>query len=192
MSKIKKKYLDFDVYEQSEVDTISGTIVDQIPEAGISEISEDTTPQLGGNLDINEKSIVCEFGTLTGDHTASGDIITGTAGENLVFGNFCYLKSDGKFWKAKADAVGTTKGMLVMALETISATATGSFLKKGFARDDTWNWTVAAEVWLSNATAGAATQTQPSTSNHFVRLLGYGKAGDYLEFNPSKVYVKLS
>jgi len=30
MSKIKKRYLDFDIYEQSEVDTISGSLSSEI------------------------------------------------------------------------------------------------------------------------------------------------------------------
>jgi len=158
----------------------------------LTDIVNDTSPQLGGNLDINEKSIEREFGTLTSDHTASGDIITATAGESVVFGDVCYFKSDGKFWKTDADAEATSKGLIAMAIASISADASGLFLKTGFARDDTWNWTVGAQLFLDTATAGGMTATAPSGSADIVRLVAYVKAADYVEFNPSPVYLEIT
>lgn len=163
-----------------------------MPAAGLANVVEDTTPQLGGNLDINEKSIEREFGTLTSDHTASGDIITATAGENVAFGEVCYFKSDGKFWKTDADAEATSKGLLVMAIATIAGDASGLFLKTGLARDDAWNWTVGAELFLDTATAGGMTATAPSGSTDIVRLVGYGKGADYVEFKPSTMYLEIA
>lgn len=162
-----------------------------VDDNSINNVVEDTTPQLGGTLDANEQSIQHEWGTLTSNATASGDIISATAGENVVFGSVCYFKSDGKFWKTDADAEATSKGMIAMAIATIAGNATGLFLKKGFARDDTWNWTVAAELWLDTATAGGLTETKPSGSADIVRLIGYAKAADYIEFDPSKVYLEI-
>jgi hypothetical protein len=158
----------------------------------ITDVVDDTSPQLGGTLDINEKSVQFEFGTLTDDHTASGDIISATAGENVAFGDVCYFKSDGKFWKTDADAVATAKGMLAMAIATISADAAGLFLVKGLARDDTWDWTVAAELYLDTATAGGLTETAPSGDEDIVRIAGYAKAADYVWFDPDKSYVEVS
>ena len=163
-----------------------------LPSAGISDLVDDTTPQLGGNLDMNEKSIVCEFGTLTSDHTASGEIITGTAGESVAFGDICYLKSDGKFWKTDSDAEATAKGMIVMAIATISADASGSFLKKGYARDDSWAWTTGDQLFIDATTAGGMTATAPSGSGDIVRLTGYAKGADYVEFDPSKMYLEVA
>lgn len=145
----------------------------------------------GSNIDINEKSILCEFGTLASDTTASGEIISATAGENVAFGDVCYFKSDGKFWKTDADAEATSKGMLAMAIATISGDAAGLFLKRGYARKDAWNWTVAAELWLDTATAGGMTETKPSGAADIVRLAGYAKAADYVEFDPSKTYIEI-
>lgn len=163
-----------------------------MPAAAIADLVNDTTPQLGGVLDINEKSIEQEFGTLTSDHTASGNIITATAGEALAFGDVCYFKSDGKFWKSDADAAATSIGMLTMAIATISANAAGLFLKKGFARDDTWAWTAGAELWLDTTTAGGMTATKPSGTLDIVRLAGWAKAADYVEFNPSSMYLEIA
>lgn len=158
---------------------------------GSLDILQDTTPQLGGNLDVNEKSIVCEFGTLTSDHTASGDIITATAGENVVFGSVCYLKSDGKFWKTDADAEATSASMIVMAIATIAGNGSGLFLKRGYARDDTWAWTAGNTLYLST-TPGAMTATAPSGTGDIVRIAGYAKAADYIEFDPSKIYLEIA
>jgi hypothetical protein len=158
----------------------------------LANVVEDTTPQLGGTLDVNEKSVQHEFGTLTSDHTASGNIISATAGENLVFGDVCYFKSDGKFWKTDADAEATSKGLIAMAIATIAADAAGLFLKSGFARDDTWNWTVAAQLFLDAATAGGMTETAPNGSGDIVRLVAFAKAADYIEFNPSQVYLEIA
>ena len=158
----------------------------------LADVVNDTTPQLGGNLDINEKSIEHEFGTLAGDVTASGDIITATAGENVAFGNICYFKSDGKFWKTDADAEATSIGMIAMAIATISGDASGLFLKRGFARNDAWNWTVAAQLFLDTATAGGMTATAPSGTGDIVRLVAVAKAADYVEFNPSQIYLEIA
>ena len=66
----------------------------------------------------------------------------GTAGESLVMGNIVYMKSDGKLWKADANAAGLFPAM-AMALGTIAANASGSFLLSGQARaDSTWSWTI--------------------------------------------------
>jgi hypothetical protein len=158
---------------------------------GDKDVVDDTTPQLGGFLDMNEKNMEHEFGTLVSDHTSSGFTITATAGENVVFGDVCYFKSDGKFWKTDADAVATSKGLLAMAIATINANTSGLFLKDGYARDDTWSWVVADELFLSTD-PGVMTAVKPSGTTDVVRLVAYVKAADYILFKPSAVYLELS
>jgi hypothetical protein len=172
--------------------TVSGDATVSGTNTGDKDIVDDTTPQLGGTLDMNEKSFEHEFGTLASDVQASGNIITATAGENVAFGNVCYFKSDGKFWKTDADAEATSKGLLVMAIASISANAAGLFLKSGFARNDAWNWTAGAELFLDTATAGGLTATKPSGTLDIVRLAGWAKAADYVEFNPSSIYLEIA
>lgn len=124
--------------------------------------------------------------TLETDHTISGITCVGTAGENLVFPNVCYLKSaDGKFWKAKADAAGTTFGIMALATATIASGASGVFLLIGFVRDDNWNWTKTEEIYVSEATAGAITQTAPSASTNQIRQVGNALTADIMWFAPA-------
>ena len=127
------------------------------------------------------------FGT---DHTASGDIINGVVGENVVFGDMLYRKSDSKWWKSDANAEAT---MLVegMAIATIAADATGEILVKGFARDSTWTWTVAAKLFAS-ATAGALTETQPAVAGDIVQKVATAYTATIIKFDPGQTWVEIA
>ena len=48
-----------------------------------------------------------------------------------------------------------------MCLETLAAESAGDFLVKGLARDDTWTWTSAAELFLWTS-QGEMSETAPS------------------------------
>jgi hypothetical protein len=124
------------------------------------------------------------------DHQATGVIVTLTAGEALVFGNNCYLKSDTKMWKAKADADTTMPG-IALCLETISANNSGLFLLLGVARDDSWAWTVGGLIYADSGTAGALTQTAPSTATHYVQPIGIATHADRMFFKPDLTLLKV-
>lgn len=111
-----------------------------------------------------------------------------TAGESLVAGDVCYLKSDGKFWKIDADAEATSKGMLAMANATISADATGEFILAG--RYTTTGLTMGSTYYLST-TPGAYTTTQPSGAGDIVRILGYALSTTVLYIMPSQFFVEI-
>jgi len=127
------------------------------------------------------------FANLSGTNTGDDANVTKTftAGENLVAGNVCYLKSDGKMWKAKGDAEATIKGKIAMALASISANASGSFLIDG--DYTTSGLTVGATYFISTSTAGAITSTTPTTGN-FIRVIGVAISKTVLNFNPSQDY----
>lgn len=159
--------------------------------AGISDLSEDTSPSLGGNLDQNQFSLVLDP-TPTSDHTYNGKIETQTAGENLVIGDVCYLKSaDGKFWKCDADAEATSAGMIRMATTSISADAAGVFLIEGYIRDDTWNWAAVGEELYISVTPGNPTETAPTGDGDIQRIMGHAQSADIIYFNPSQAYVEV-
>lgn len=121
------------------------------------------------------------------DHTWSGDTEPGTAGENVALGDVCYLKSDGKWWIADADASTTMPGMRI-ATAAISADASGTFLKQGVFRDDSWNWTAGGTLYVSTAGTGSTlTQTAPSGDQDCVQIAGYALTADVIMFDPSPV-----
>lgn len=128
--------------------------------------------------------------TLGTDHTCSGLCTTKTAGENLVFGDICYLKSDGKIWKTDADAIATMPA-LYMAVATINADAAGRVLRVGEAVDASWNWTVGGLLYVSG-TAGALTQTAPSGTNKVVQIVGKALAATIITFLPDQGFLELA
>lgn len=131
-------------------------------------------------------------GTNTGDQDLS-DYRTKTeqlvAGEAVVSGNVCYLKSDGKYWKARANAEATTKGRIVIATQSISANATGTFLIEG--NYTTSGLTVGSTYFINTSTAGEITSTIPTTGN-FIRVVGNALSATVLYFSPSADYGEVS
>lgn len=150
----------------------------------IEDVVDDTTPQLGGPLDLNEKAI--DLTTGLADTKYEGFTATFTAGENVTIGELCYFKpGDSKMWQADGDALATTTGILAIATTTISADASGVFLLWGFIRDDgIFAYTAGDELYVS-LTPGIPTATIPPTAGDFVRVIGYAITADVIMFNPS-------
>ena len=120
--------------------------------------------------------------------TANG--ITGSfvAGENLAFGDICYIKPiDGKAWKANATAVATCPGV-IMSTGTISANVSGTFLINGIARNDAWSWTINGTLFLST-TAGLMTHTAPTGTDQAQQILGIATNAKRIIFNPQYLYI---
>jgi len=125
------------------------------------------------------------------DHTSSGLTTRLTVGENVVYGNLLYMKSDGKLWKA--DASDDTKmPVMAMAISTVSNNNEEDVLLQGFALDESWSWTVGGTIYASETT-GAITQTVPSGTGNMVQVLGVaGKDSDLIYFNPSQGMVEVA
>jgi hypothetical protein len=120
------------------------------------------------------------------NQSAVGTKTTVTVGENVTFGDICYLKSDGKYWKTDADSSASMPGK-VMAIETILADAEGSCLLNGYAKDTSWSWVVGdgiANLIYASTTAGDITQTAPSGSGDQVQVLGYSHTSAIVFFEP--------
>ena len=131
------------------------------------------------------------------DHGYSGAYITGTAGENLVIGDVCYLKTDGKYWKAMGNAAATMPAV-AMATGTINADATGVMLLSGYIRnDDGWGGALTVgsptgRLWVSAGTAGLATQTQPAVATNLVQGIGYAVAARIVFFDPVRTLITVA
>ena len=117
------------------------------------------------------------------DHTYWGITRNIVAGEALSRGQVAYQKAaDAEWWLAKGDAYVTCKGILVLCVADIADTATGIGLVLGCLRDDTWAFTTQNELWVSKATGGLVTDTQPTTPA-FVRNIGHAENTDTAFFN---------
>lgn len=119
-------------------------------------------------------------------------IIEGVAGENLSPYEICYLKSDGKYWKAKADSATTMPGV-VIALEAIEAESTGSLAVSGrLVTNGAWSWTPGAFLYVSEAAGGRIASAAPSGSGEQVQILGYAETATTIRFIPNLVLVELA
>ena len=129
------------------------------------------------------------------DWTATGIMENVTVGESVSFGHLLYLKSDGKWWKADANA-GTTMPGTRLALETKNADDSCLVLRYGRARaaSSTWGLTVGGEsglLYASAAVAGSFTNTAPSGAQDRVQRIGYAYTADAIVFEPSTTIVEV-
>lgn len=122
------------------------------------------------------------------DADVSGNTSSGTVTGASAFGQALYMQSDGTWALAKADAEST---MPVAAITTTAATGNQKVLTYGYARNDSWDWTVGGLVYASDATAGALTQTAPTASGSQVQVVGVATHADRIFFNPSYVLAEL-
>jgi hypothetical protein len=125
-------------------------------------------------------------------HTANGIIVTLTAGAALVFGDACYMGTDGKMEKALADDAAITIPATHLCLATISENSAGLFLEKGWAHDDHFAFDVGKSIYLSAATAGLITKTMPTkVTGNQVQVLGLcGEIADVIYWNPDSTIVE--
>jgi hypothetical protein len=94
------------------------------------------------------------------------------------------MASDGEWAKTDASATATADKALAIALAAgTDGNAMKVALPGAFIRNDDWNWTVGGAVYLSE-TAGALTQTAPTTADAVVRVVGYAYTADVLWFMP--------
>lgn len=127
----------------------------------------------------------------------SGVLITATAGENVAIGDACFLKSDGKYWLAKADVATTKMPCVAMATGTINANASGVFLLWGYIRSDAgWGGalTIGALMYVSitGTTGNTTTTTAPNASGNIVQVIGQAVAARIVFFAPCYTQVTVT
>lgn len=122
-----------------------------------------------------------------GNGQAWGITITGqVAGETLTAGNVVYLYTDGKWYKAKADAVATSGPVeLGIVPASITSGATGTVLIDGVVQIAGWSLSTGGFYYIDDGTSGGLTAIVPSTTGHQVRGVGHALAATILHFHPS-------
>jgi hypothetical protein len=179
--------------EDADIETLAQGV-------SINNLSEDSTPQLGGDLDTNGNDIILDENdsfrldpTLSADGKWTGTIVYGTAGATLAFGDLVYLAAADSRWElVDASAVGTS-GTVLIGMCIFAAAADGiatRVLLHGTVRADAAfpTFTVSAPIYASE-TAGDVTNTAPTTADAVVRVVGYGIDGNTMYFNPSPDHI---
>jgi hypothetical protein len=65
-------------------------------------------------------------------------------------------------------------------------TTSGTFLERGYVRNDDWNWTVGggSGIIYVSTTSGSLTQTAPAGAGDVVQPVGIAISSDVIYFNP--------
>ena len=152
-----------------------------------------------GYVEVGNISNDSSYNTSLIDPSFNGITITHVAGESLTAGELVYYKDDGKIYRAKADSTNT---MICVGLATtnVLANSPSPILLSGYMRNsNVFNFITGAQVsktnatvYVSNLTAGKATQTRPITSSHLVQIIGYAASNDVLSFSPDYTFIELS
>jgi hypothetical protein len=124
----------------------------------------------------------------TSSLSATGTIITITAGENLSAGDVLKIGVDGKYYKANA-SYNTGVPAVALAIENISASYTGRALVKGYWLDTSKNYQVGKDIYLATV-AGGITQTPPTSDGNQIQKLGIALTNNLIEFNPDQTYME--
>jgi len=188
--------------DEISVTGLSGVLADdqhvidaEVQAVSINNVSEDTTPDLGGTLGVGELGIKLDpvIGTNLG---YSGIVEDGTAGYgDTAVGELVYLASaDGKWEKADADAEATTKPELAMVLSVVAADATVLLLKYGYIRVDTFSITNDGAPLFAGCTEGAIVELAPSGTGDCVRRIGsvYDASAHTIFFNPDGIWLEIT
>jgi hypothetical protein len=125
------------------------------------------------------------------DSTYTGSTVIGKAHETLIFGDVCFMDSDGEYAKAQANSATTMPG-LVMSVANIAANAYGVFLQRGYACEAVWSTvqTKGALVYVDDDTAGLPTTTIPPDTGDQVQIIGYCVGTDIFYFSPDYTIVE--
>lgn len=127
----------------------------------------------------------------TSDDTYTGAAITGlNAGATIAQWEAVYLGGSSTWLLADANGSGTypARGLAVAAYVS---TNPATILTYGTVRNDAWNWTIGGAIYLSG-TAGALTQTAPSTSGDQVQVIGYALTADIAFFDFNSTYLTVT
>ncbi len=131
------------------------------------------------------------------DETGSGLLAIITVGENVVTGDTCYMKADGKYWKTDADGAATMPAKVIIIDATIAADASGIAMHIGYYRnDDRYNWTLGngeANLLFAHTTAGEIVQfaNRPVGSGDQLQVVGYVVTDNVIFFDGNLVLAQI-
>jgi hypothetical protein len=152
-----------------------------------------------GDLTVTSK-LTCASRTLAlssstdGDH--DGDVVYFGGTTSMTIGKIYHYKSDGTWEIANADAVGTSDGLLGVALG--AASDTNGMLLRGMVTLDHDPGAIGDVLYVQSDNAGVpgnATATPPAVSGDCVRIIGYQvshASNGNIWFNPDNTFVEVA
>lgn len=166
-----------------EVQKSDGTKMLEVSTTGV------TIGGTGSGIALVENTSIALDPAGSADGKYSGITVTGTGGATIAFGDLVTLDKDDSRWElvdisVAAAATGDARGLFGMAVTSSTDGAAITVLLHGIIRADA-NFpalTIGAPVYAS--TTGDVVVTQPTTTDHVIRIVGYAMTADELYFNP--------
>jgi len=159
--------------------------------SGTSATDIDTA--LNIRLEENASLVLDPAGSADGKY--SGITVTATSGYTQAFGDLVYLDPTDSRWEAvdansAAAADGDGRGIIGMVVSTGTDGNSCKILLRGIIRADAKfpTFTINNPIYASE-TAAAVTQTQPTTTDVVIRVVGFAITADEMYFDPSGDYI---
>jgi len=144
-----------------------------------------------GQLEVDFRFFDTGSTHLSSDGGAIGDIVK-FGGSSTNAGDIYYLKTDGTWDEAQANAVGTSTGSLAVALGS-NSTTDGMLLRGMVKLDNDPSATIGNPVFLDDTAAGHARNDAPDDGGDVVRIVGhsFGNSG-LIYFNPDNTFIEVA
>ncbi len=150
---------------------------------------------LAGTATLAENSSIALDPAGSADGKYTGITVTGTAGYTQAFGDLVYLDPTDSRWEAcdansAAGADGDSRGIIGMVVSAGTDGTACTILLHGIIRADAKfaTFTINNPIYVSE-TAGAITQTQPTTTDVVIRIIGAALTADEIFFNPDFMWI---
>lgn len=159
----------------------------------VKQLAFSTVQDAADSIFIDPPDLLVIDSFIKTDSTAKGTASKQIAGEKLVFGELCYLKSDGKVYRADADSVIFLPGLFMVCDKNgASLNDTALFLTDGYIRCDArWSWATKGAVLYASGTLGGLSDSAPSGSHDGVQTVGIVQTADIVRFRPDLLIIEL-
>ena len=165
------------------------------PNIGVATATSISAHTAAGTITLAENSSVALDPAGSADGKYTGITVTATAGYTQAFGDLVYLDPTDSRWEAvdansAAGADGDARGIIGMVVSAGTDGSACTILLQGIIRADAKfpSFTINNPVYASE-TAGEVTQTQPTTTDAVIRVIGFAITTDEIYFNPSQDYL---
>ena len=144
-----------------------------------------------GQLEVDYRVFDTGSSHLSSAGGGVGDIVK-FGGSSTTAGDIYYLKTNGTWDEAQANAGGTASSSLAVALGS-NSTTDGMLLKGMVKLDEDPTADIGAPIYLDASNAGHGKKTPPGSSGNFVRIVGhyYGNSG-LIYFNPDSTFIEVA
>ena len=126
----------------------------------------------GGTGSLSSGSSILIPSTLGSSPSVQGILLTITAGVAISVGNAVALNSNGICFPAIASSSSSLMPAIGVAYASISSGSSGNVLIEGVMQYNSWSFSTGSLLYVSDATSGSLTTTEPSASGDTIQIVG--------------------